>query len=91
MVNAVSFWKKILRAVLRGHVYILTVSPTATPGGKPAPGLAVICDPVCTARRSLAEGKKPGSHPTPQLSSSGPSGQSEPYLSLEGEVKDPVK
>lgn len=66
-------------------------SSTATPTGKPVLGLAVIRDPVCTARRSLAEGKKPGSHPTLLLPSSGPCGQSEPYLSLEGEIKDPVK
>ena len=63
------------------------VSSTATPGGKPVLGLAVIRDPVCTARRSLAEGKKPGSHPTPLLPSSEASGQSEPYLSLEGELE----
>ena len=63
------------------------VSSTATPAGKPVLGLAVIRDPVCTARRSLAEGKKPGSHPTPLLPSSEASGQSEPYLSLEGELE----
>ena len=63
------------------------VSSTATPGGKPVLGLAVIRDPVCTARRSLAEGKKPGSHPTLLLPSSEASGQSEPYLSLEGELE----
>ena len=63
------------------------VSSTATPAGKPVLGLAVIRDPVCTARRSLTEGKKPGSHPTPLLPSSEASGQSEPYLSLEGELE----
>ena len=63
------------------------VSSTATPAGKPVLGLAVIRDPVCTTRRSLAEGKKPGSHPTPLLPSSEASGQSEPYLSLEGELE----